>query len=228
MVRSLARLEHMRSLELSGVAASLTSELSSSISRMSCLVRLGLEMERGADAALDLESINRPPRKLRKLDFSGRLTRGKLPSWTCSLTSLVQLRLFHCDIAQDSLLLLAELPGLVNLSLIAAYCDRNMTFSNGSFPNLQKLTLRNLPNLTSIEFQQGCLLNLRDMVLGRCTELTEAPEGMENLIHLKNLELFRMPPDFVHKLKGKNGDAGCIRVNSVFRWAPKLEMGMKK
>lgn len=42
MVRSLARLEQMRSLELSGVDASHTADFSSSICRMSCLVRLGL------------------------------------------------------------------------------------------------------------------------------------------------------------------------------------------
>ncbi|KAL6611229.1 hypothetical protein ACP70R_039157 [Stipagrostis hirtigluma subsp. patula] len=54
MVRSLARLKQMRSLELSGVNESLIVDLSSSISRMSCLLRLGLGIEPGADAELDL------------------------------------------------------------------------------------------------------------------------------------------------------------------------------
>ncbi|KAL6639426.1 hypothetical protein ACP70R_023156 [Stipagrostis hirtigluma subsp. patula] len=221
MVRSLARLEQMRSLELYGVDASLTIDLSLSISRMSCLVRLGLEMKSGSNAELDLESVTRPPQRLQKLSLTARLTGGKLPSWTSSLASLVQLQLLHCNIAQDSLLLLAELPALVNLSLIAAYRDRNMTFYGGNFPNLQKLTLRDMPNLTSIVFHQQCLVNLRNLVLGLCTELTKAPQGMENLIRLKNLELFGMPLDFVHKLKEQSGDAGYICVNLASRWAPR-------
>ncbi|KAL6657199.1 hypothetical protein ACP70R_004979 [Stipagrostis hirtigluma subsp. patula] len=222
MVKSLARLEKMRSLELSGLDASMNNHLSSSISRMSCLVRLGLEMEGGADAMLDLESVTRPPRKLQKLALTGQLARGKLPSWTSSLTSLVQLRLIHCNVAQDSLLLMAELPGLANLSLISAYRDRNMTFYGGGFPMLRRLTLQELPNLTRLDFEPGCLVNLRDLALGLCTELTETPQGMENLSHVKSVQLFGMPSEFVHKLKGRNGDAGYhIAVNSEFLRAPR-------
>ncbi|XP_062230843.1 disease resistance protein RPM1-like [Phragmites australis] len=208
MVRSLARLEEMRSLELSGVNAGLIVDLSSSISRMSCLLRLGLVAEPGADTVLDLESISRPPLKLQNLVLTGRLARGKLPSWICSLTSLVQLRLCGCQIAHDSLLLLAALPRLVNLGLIAAYHERNMVFVQGSFPTLQKLTLEDLPNLSHIEFQEGCLVNLRHLVIGLCTKLTETPQGMEKLMmHLQNLQLFGMPTEFVANLKEQNGHA---------------------
>ncbi|CAD6256197.1 unnamed protein product [Miscanthus lutarioriparius] len=209
MVGSLARLEQIRSLELSGVDASLTSELSSSISRMSCLVRLGLETEPTAteDAVLDLDSITPPPLKLQKLALTGKLARGRLPSWTCSLTSLVQLRLCRCAIAQDSFFLLAALPGLVNLSLIDTYHDKVMTFVGGSFPALKRLTLQDLANLSRIEFQQGCLLKLRDLVLDHCTELTEAPVGMKNLNHRLNSEVFGMPTEFADKLKEHSHDS---------------------
>ncbi|XP_062189925.1 disease resistance protein RPM1-like [Phragmites australis] len=210
-VTSLARLEQMRSLEIFGVDASLTTDLSFSISRMSCLVRLGLEMKHGADVVLDLESITQPPLKLQKLALAGRLAGGKLPSWTSSLTSLVQLQLCHCDIAQDSLLLLAALPGLVNLSLIATYHDRAMIFPGGSFSTLQKLILKDMPNLSRIVFQQGCLVKLRDLVLSLCTELTETPQGMENLMHLQSLKTFGMPTEFVDKLKEQSGDAGYYK-----------------
>ena len=71
---------------------------------------------------------------------------------------------------------------------------------------LQKLTLEDLPNLSHIEFQEGCLVNLRGLALGRCTKLTEAPQGMEKLEHLKNnVELFGMPTEFVDKLEEQNG-----------------------
>jgi disease resistance protein RPM1 len=205
MVRSLAGLGQMRSLELSGVNESLIADLSSSISRMNCLLRLGLETEPEADTVLDLESISQPPKLLQKLSLTGRLQGAKLPSWTSSLTSLVRLRLCRCQIGHDSLALLAVLPRLVNLSLITTYQERDMVFVKGGYPSLRKLTLGDLPNLSHIEFQEGCLVNLRDLVLGRCMELIETPQGMEKLKYLK-IELFGMPTEFVDKLKEQNSD----------------------
>ncbi|CAN6180069.1 unnamed protein product [Urochloa humidicola] len=223
MVRSLAKLGQMRSLELCGIDTSLIVDLSASISRMSFLRRLGVEINPGEDTVLDLESISRPPLKLQKLSLTGRLARGKLPSWICSLTSLMHLRLHGCQIAQDSLEILAALPGLVNLSLISAYRERSMIFTQDSFPTLRKLTLESLPDLSHIAFQEGCLVNLCDLVLGQCTELTETPQGMENLKHIKNLELFGMQTEFVDKLKEQNGNVAYHNpASSDFYQAPKV------
>ncbi|CAL5062760.1 unnamed protein product [Urochloa decumbens] len=220
-VRSLASLDQMRSLELSGLDPSHAADLPSSISRMRCLLRLGLELE--PNAVLDLESVTPPPLKLQKLALAGRLARGKLPSWTFSLTSLTQLRLCGCEIEEDSLVLLAALPRLVDLSLIAAYKGRGMTFARGSFPTLQKLTLQDLPYLNHMDFQQGCLVNLHDLVLALCTKLTEIPRGMENLILLQNFETFGMTTVFVDKLKEQNGDVGYYKpASSEFLNAPRL------
>ena len=80
-------------------------------------------------------------------------------------------------------------------------------FTGDGFPALRKLNLEGLPNLSHIEFQEGCLVNLRDLVLGQCTGLTETPQGMGSLKHIQNLELFVMPTEFVDKLKEQNGDA---------------------
>ncbi|CAL5072710.1 unnamed protein product [Urochloa decumbens] len=220
-VRSLASLDQMRSLELSGLDPSHAADLPSSISRMRCLLRLGLELE--PNAVLDLESVTPPPLKLQKLALAGRLARGKLPSWTFSLTSLTQLRLCGCEIEEDSLVLLAALPRLVDLSLIAAYKGRGMTFARGSFPTLQKLTLQDLPYLNHMDFQQGCLVNLHDLVLALCTKLTEIPRGMENLILLQNFETFGMTTVFVDKLKEQNGDVGYYKpASSESLNAPRL------
>lgn len=73
--------------------------------------------------------------------------------------------------------------------------------------SLQKLTLENLPHLSHIEFQRGCMVYIRYLVIGLCTVLTEIPRGMETFKHLQNLELFGMPTEFVDKLKQKNGNA---------------------
>jgi disease resistance protein RPM1 len=217
MVRSLAKLEQMRSLELFDVNLSCIVDLSSSISRMSCLVRLGLRCEPGQDEALDLESICPPPLKLQKLSLNGSLARGKLPSWTRSLTSLVHLWLCDSGIAQDSLVVLAKLPRLVNVTLIAAYQGTSMIFPGGSFPALQRLILENIPNLSRIEFEEGCLQNLHHLVLIRCTRLTETPRGMDNLMHLQHLNLIGMPWHFEYNLKQQDGYAAYYKPdNSEF------------
>ncbi|CAN6203585.1 unnamed protein product [Urochloa humidicola] len=133
IIRSLAGLEQMRSLELSGITKNHITDLSFSISRMSCLLRLGLSVAPGTDTILDLEQISLPPKLLQKLSLTCRLEGGKLPSWTCSLTRLVQLQLCGCQIAHDSLKLLAALPMLVNLGVINnAYHERDMVFVEGS------------------------------------------------------------------------------------------------
>ncbi|GJN07552.1 hypothetical protein PR202_ga25392 [Eleusine coracana subsp. coracana] len=204
MVRSLASLDLMRSLDVSGLDAGLVSHVSLSISRMSCLRRLALEMEPGEEGMLDLDPA---PVKLQKLTLTGSFARGKLPAWIYSLTNLVWLQLCDCNIAQDSLVHLGKLPRLVNLSLTAAYNDRFMTFSRGSFPSLQKMTLKDLPNLCHIEFQQGCLVNLQDIVLGHCKMLIEAPKGLENFVDLPNVELYGMSDEFVNNLKQQKGYA---------------------
>uniref|UniRef100_A0A0D3GX69 Disease resistance R13L4/SHOC-2-like LRR domain-containing protein n=1 Tax=Oryza barthii TaxID=65489 RepID=A0A0D3GX69_9ORYZ len=120
--------------------------------------------------------------KLQKLALSGRLARGKLPGWTCFLTSLKQVHLIASGIAQDSLLLLSSLPGLLHLGLNAAYREKEMTFAAGSFPALQTLTLLESSNLGQIS--RECLAELHELVLDRCTKLADSPKGMENLTRL--------------------------------------------
>lgn len=206
--KSLAKLEQMKSLELFDVDASFAAVLSSSISKMSHLQRLGITNS-NTESVIDLESITVAPRKLQKLALSGRLARGKLPGWTCFLTSLKQVHLIASGIAQDSLLLLSSLPGLLHLSLNAAYREKEMTFAAGGFPALQTLTLHELSNLSQIEFQRGCLAELHELVLDKCTKLADSPKGMENLTRLQNLKLVGMAPELMEKLQDGKGDDGC-------------------
>jgi hypothetical protein len=92
-----------------------------------------------------------------------------------------------------------------------------MIFPGGSFPALQRLILENIPNLSRIEFEEGCLQNLHHLVLIRCTRLTETPRGMDNLMHLQHLNLIGMPWHFEYNLKQQDGYAAYYKPdNSEF------------
>lgn len=200
MVKSLGSLKHMKSLELCGVHESNLVHLPSSISTMSGLLSLGI-VSRDANVTLDLEPFYPPPLKLQKLSLTGMLARGKLPSWFGNLDNLMQLRLCSSELNGDSIELLSLLPRLLHLNLNNAYNDKSLTFAEGCFPVLKKLSLHGLPNLSHIEFQKGSLVHLNVLILGCCAELTEIPQGMENLIQLDNLELFEMPSEIVQKMQ---------------------------
>lgn len=200
LVKSLESLKHMKSLELFGVSESNLVHLPSSISTMSQLLRLGI-VSRDDNVTLDLEPFYPPPLKLQKLSLTGMLARGKLPSWFGHLENLMQLRLCSSELKGDSIRLLSSLPRLLHLTLVNAYNEKSLIFAEGCFPVLKNLSLHGFPNLSHLEFQQGSLVHLNTLTLGRCDELTEVPQGIENLIQLGNMELFEMSSDIVEKMQ---------------------------
>jgi disease resistance protein RPM1 len=212
-VESLGSLKQMRSLELFGVHEGNITHLPSSISKMSNLLCLGI-VSRDADVQLDLEPFSQPPLHLQKFTLTGRLMGGKLPSWFGHLSSLMQLQLCSSELKGDSIRLLSSLPRLIDLSLVDAYEEKSLTFAAGDFPVLRKLRLEDLAYLAQIEFQKGSLLVLEELVLCRCFELIKIPQGIENLMHLKNLDLSDMPIELTEKVQerqesseGKHEDA---------------------
>ncbi|XP_006653643.1 disease resistance protein RPM1-like [Oryza brachyantha] len=223
MIRSLGSLKQMRSLELCGVHESNLIHLPSSISKMSCLLRLGI-ISQDAKVKLDLEPFYPPPIKLQKLTLEGILVRGKLPSWFGSLNNLMQLRLHSSNLMEDSVVLLSSLPRLLHLSLVNAYSGKSLTFANGYFPALKKLSLQDLPNLSHLEFQKGSLVDLHVLMLGRCDQLTKIPQDIRNLVHLETLDLFEMPSEMIHHIRNdevlqehNHNSEHTIKIKSI-RW----------
>ncbi|RCV34796.1 hypothetical protein SETIT_7G187000v2 [Setaria italica] len=222
-VESLRSLKQMRSLELFGVHEGNIIHLPSSISKMSHLLCLGI-VSRDADVQLDLEPFSQPPLNLQKFTLTGRLMGGKLPSWFGHLSSLMQLQLHSSELKGDSIGLLSSLPRLIDLSLVDAYEEKSLTFAAGDFPVLRKLRLEDLAYLAHLEFQKGSLLDLEELMLCRCFELIKIPQGIENLMHLKNLELSDMPIELTEKVQerqesseGKHQDARHATIVKVIR-----------
>ncbi|CAD6262832.1 unnamed protein product [Miscanthus lutarioriparius] len=212
MVRSLGSLKQLRTLELCGVHEGNLIHLPSAISKMSYLLCLRI-VGRDADVQLDLQSFSPPPLKLQKFTLAGRLIGNKLPSWFGHLSGLMQLQLHSSKLKEDSIGLLSSLPRLFDLSLVDAYEEKSLIFAAGVFPVLRKLRLDDLANLSHLDFQQGSLVNLDKLMLSHCFELTKISQGIENLVHLKNLELSDMPIELTDKIQegqeseGKHQDA---------------------
>lgn len=222
MVRSLGSLEQMRSLELFGVDEEIVANLPSALSKMSCLLRLGI-VSSDSNVTLDLESFSPPPLKLRTFAITGKLTRGMLPSWFSSLTNLMQLYLCSSELREDSFGIISSLPRLLHLSIVDAHTVRSLTFAAGCFPVLRELSLQGLPNLSRIEFQTESLAYLRLLMLGRCPQLADVPKSIENLIQLENLELLEMPSEFAEKIPHEGDyegnhpdDQSTIVVKNIF------------
>ncbi|CAL5030696.1 unnamed protein product [Urochloa decumbens] len=206
-VRSLGSLKQMRSLQLFGMHEGNLIHLPSSISKMSHLLCLGI-VSRDADVQLDLEPFSQPPLNLQKFTLTGRLIGGKLPSWFGHLSSLMQLQLRSSELNGDSIGLLSSLPRLFDLSLVDAYEGKSLTFAAGDFPVLRKLRLEDLAYLAQLEFQKGSLRGLEELMLSQCSELIKIPQGIENLMHLKNLELSDMPLKLTEKVQERQESEG--------------------
>ncbi|CAL5026116.1 unnamed protein product [Urochloa decumbens] len=108
----------------------------------------------------------------------------------------------------DSIGLLSSLPRLVDLSLVDAYEEKSLTFAAGDFPVLRKLRLEDLAYLAQLEFQKGSLRGLEELMLSQCFELIKIPQGIENLMHLKNLELSDMPLKLTEKVHERQESEG--------------------
>jgi disease resistance protein RPM1 len=199
-VRSLGSLKQMRSLELSGVHEGNLIHLPSSLSKMSHLICLGI-VSQDDHVLLDLEAFSPPPLKLQKLTITGRLIGGKLPSWFGHLSNLMQLQLRSSELKEDSIRLLSSLPKLFDLSLVDAYKEKSLTFAAGGFSVLRKLKLQDLANLTHLEFQKGSLVDLHRLNLGKCANLITMPQGIEHLMHLRNLKLSEMPSELTENVQ---------------------------
>jgi disease resistance protein RPM1 len=133
----------------------------------------------------------------------------------------MQLQLHSSELKEDSIRLLSSLPKLVDLSLMDTYKGNSLTFAAGCFPVLRKLKLQDLANLTHLEFQKGGLVNLHRLILGKCANLMTIPQGLEHLMHLRNLKLSEMPSELteniqeVQELEGNHQDAGHTTIVKV-------------
>ncbi|CAN6374738.1 unnamed protein product [Urochloa humidicola] len=119
-----------------------------------------------------LDTVTSPPQHLETLKLYGKL--GTLPRWIKTLHSLVKLCLSTTLLDADAVQIMAELPQLIVLRLLAkSLVVEEMAFQHDAFPKLELLQLDRLENLMSFSFQRGALPNLEVLQVYNCMFLRE-------------------------------------------------------
>ncbi|GFS43061.1 hypothetical protein Acr_00g0083350 [Actinidia rufa] len=153
---------------------------------------------------LNLQEINKPPPLLQRLCLKGRLQ--KMPGWISKLHDLVRIRLKWSRLTHDPIPILQDLPNLLELQLLDAYTGTQLNFDAGKFQKLKILEFEQLEELEMVMLKSGSMPGLQKLTIRRCDNLKRVPIGIENLTHLKELDLYDKPHYFVSPLQ-KNGGA---------------------
>ncbi|KAL2514238.1 Disease resistance protein RPM1 [Forsythia ovata] len=163
------------------------------IEKLQKLCSLGLRSIQGD--ILDLSHMSSPPLSLQRLYLTGRL--AKFPTWIQSLQSLVKVYLRWSQLRDDPLAYLEDLPNLVHLEFLATYVGDKLCFKAGKFQKLKLLSLDKLEPLRCVIIEVGAMPHLEKLLVQRCNSLEVVPEGIECLTHMKVLEFFDMPDEFI-------------------------------
>ncbi|XP_027341053.1 disease resistance protein RPM1-like [Abrus precatorius] len=181
LIRGLGRLTQMRKLTLIEVGKEHESALCSSISKMKYLESLSVEIRRGQNFNLELNSA---PLMLRKLYLHNIQS---FPEWIPKHQKLVKFT-FSGSSTMVPMESLKDLPNLLYLELQS--CDRvSLHFQDGGFQKLMDLRLSNIINLNSIYIDKGALSSLKSLKLRYIRSLNAVPSGIQ---HLKELEVFEI------------------------------------
>ncbi|KAG6511333.1 disease resistance protein RPM1-like [Zingiber officinale] len=200
IVRELGNLTQLKRLGLVKLRRVDGASLCKSIEKMEKLLSLSVTSV-GMDEYLNLRSLTSPPPLLQRLYLRGPLQ--ALPNWISSLKHLVRMRLRWSRLKEDSFGVLEELPSLVELTLIHAYDGANLRCQKGGFQKLKILDLERLNNLNHVVVD-GSMPNLQKMYIRSCVQLQEVPQGIQQLVLLKEIHLFDMPEEFVQRLEGED------------------------
>ncbi|RWR84772.1 putative disease resistance protein RF45 isoform X1 [Cinnamomum micranthum f. kanehirae] len=113
---------------------------------------------------------------------------------------------------EDPMPTLKKLQSLEVLKLgCSSFLGKKMVCSVGGFPELRFLELNLLDGLEEWRVENGAMPSLKHLVIGLCNQLKMIPEGLQNLHHLKKLEVTGMPKPFNEKLQYKGVDWAKIR-----------------
>ncbi|XP_057464202.1 disease resistance protein RPM1-like [Actinidia eriantha] len=203
LISSLVYLTQLRKLGIIDLSEGDGPILCSSIQVLQNLQSLNVTSSR-KEEYLDLQVINDPPPFLQRLYLKGRLRR--MPNWISKLHDLVRIRLKWSRLTHDPIPILQDLPNLLELQLLDAYTGSWLNFNAGKFQTLKILEFELLEQLEIVILKRGSIPGLQKLIIRRCHNLKQVPVGIENLTHLKELDLYDKPHFFVNPLRKSGGE----------------------
>ncbi|XP_059632225.1 probable disease resistance protein At1g58602 isoform X2 [Cornus florida] len=147
-------------------------------------------------------------RHLNTLRLHGVIGGGKLPAVHHFSPSLTTLSLIRSELKEDPMLTLGKLPNLTHLTLGSAFEGVEMVCSEEGFPQLKFLRLVRLYNLEEWRVDEGAMPNLFKLQIINCRRLKMVPDGLKFISTLQELNIWRMPHEFVRRLGGVDGEEG--------------------
>ena len=136
IAKNLGYLTQLRSLGITGVVQSYTTDLWDSIKKMTVLAKLAVATP-GRDEVLNLQNM-RPLKNLEKFYLTGKLAEGMLFPVTDGFQKLKVLTMRWSGLIQDPLSSLCQMVNLVYLNLYCAYDGESLVFCSGWFPKLKQ------------------------------------------------------------------------------------------
>ncbi|XP_078154112.1 putative disease resistance RPP13-like protein 3 isoform X2 [Carex rostrata] len=116
--------------------------------------------------------------KIESLCLSGEWAKDMwLPSVEMFPINLTKLVLLYSELEEDPIPILENLQSLRIFRLLSySYMGTKLICSTGGFPNLKKLELASLPNLSHLDVKEGAMPILSHLIIGDCDELRTLPE----------------------------------------------------
>ncbi|XP_057781305.1 probable disease resistance protein At1g58602 isoform X2 [Salvia miltiorrhiza] len=109
-------------------------------------------------------------------------------------SKLTTLWLYECEIEDDPMGILGNLPCLIELYLwTKSFVGEEMTCPSNSFPRLKELGLFQLPKLREWRVEEGAMPLLYHLEIDECLSLKMLPEGLSGISTLRELEIIDMP-----------------------------------
>ncbi|KAL2489794.1 Disease resistance protein RPM1 [Forsythia ovata] len=203
IVRDIGNLTQLRRLELTNVKKEDGTDLCISIENLKSLHHL-LLMASSEDEYLQIDQLSSTPLVLRKITLVGRLYR--VPQWFNKLRNVIHLHLHWSQLAEDAIPYISELRVLERLTLINAYThDKKQLSFEAGFSRLEDLYLEKFPKLVEIVISEGVMSSLARLSLHDCIKLKRVPQGIENLMNLKMLNLKNVSAELVESIRGVEG-----------------------
>ncbi|XP_062197229.1 disease resistance protein RPM1-like [Phragmites australis] len=194
----LNKLRKLQSVWIGNVSAKHSEKLFVTLSKMPLLSSLLLNAS-DENQPLHLEALNPHSKELHRLIVRGRWAAETLhcPIFHGHGKNLKYLALSWSGLHEDPLQLLApHVPNLTYLSLNKASTADTLDISEGCFPQLKTLVLKNLSNVNLLMIGKGSLKNIEGLYIVALPRLDKVPKDIESLCSLKKLWLLYLHKGF--------------------------------